>query len=1761
MKTFTRSPVAGINSTASPILLPREASPDAENVLFYAGGVEKRGGFPTLFRDRMLGSCVRNTGYRTKSRITAGGATNVDHLIVPGCLIAGHRHAYEDQTALTVEFFFEIADQSLTGQHGGNDSTGATGMGGPAPFTIQVRPLISKGPIKRTTETTGTLFNQAGIVWNTTVATQWGTASGSGMPFCVYIWNNGTGTAPVWQFRLSAHVLVAGSWTLQTVTSSVTPVEGARYHIIAAVSGSRVALRVARIFANETPAYTDNQTTFTGTLATNLCPIQVLDCPQQFVEATNVGSATQRPGLNLPSGGASGGYFMAAKRAEGRIEDIVVWSGDQIASVASARDRTTKLDLTQVQPLNYWSMLGPGTDMVVEQTGRGNHLYFVPRGPVTDTSSGSKAGNSWFFNGQTAYASIDLSGPDSDLEDRNWRYNDTAHTLMAQMQAAVRLNVAHGLHVEFWVDAIEPNFEQVVIEMHSVLRVAINPAGNIVAYCRDGDTLAVANSLHIGELYQGPVTSTFTVQPGRRYAITVLRKQGGTQLDLYSGGVLDASATGLHPNSNNVASQSWPISGLTVGMGSHEHMIRGPNQDSTTIARPNEFNTDPRSGFVGRVESFKIVGTNDAPSLTPTYRLEDQEDWRFPDNRAGRNLPSFSRQVVQPADPQDNVRIVGNGASMHLSGHQFEGERKARYLVVDDSVIAQGYTLHRQTIDLAAVATGLMGHLSVSGIGYSLFHVLASYVLSERDLDFQYSGAYTLGREKRYDPTGAGPTVANQKNHPTKAVHVQRSSEVDALGTYPSLFRHCVESDVANDSQTVIFTAPLTSTHRLRPYTTRSPAELGPQWDAGIVPPLPGTNPVSLLAEWEQQEGGRRFTIAASARTIYWAKPLWEPDSPFTEAPKACVWMQGGYGSHLLVNATASQLEVTGTGTKTTVVFETWVKPIRLDGRRLIAAKTRPSTSQLQHNWVVSTQDGSIEISGTLGGGARTWSYLEVDALAADTTPRRHASLRASVWNHLHVTIETSGVTVRVNGELVPMLDANTLGGTAKRDLLTGAAGDQVGSELYVGGLPAGRETMSFTTVAGATTVTVRMESWCGFFSQTRVRNQVDTTNWPAGKSGFPPRARYLDDANTYLLLDLNEADGPWMHNTAALAAGQDAESRVVEFIPVASNLEDSSAHRYSWLVFRDRLIVANGESRTMQMRYTSLADRTPLVVENLGILAPVAIDSNVSATTTAGATVTPAEYVIWISFVTQDGKESEPVFVGRNVLGGAVGTLTLSITNLPRSPDPQVTTRRLYVSAIGGGTPVFNRDLDENNGYAHDVEVFAATGLAPAVGEHLPAPRGRNLAVAGASLVVGYLTEEPAGQNAFAFSTGEEPSYFTLTSTVVIDSQDGKPLIGIRGNLGQVFLSKRDSVFQVAVGAVVSAVDVEASLRLVYGSDGIGGGMASAANLLFGAGDRGVFLFDNTNAIYLSEAIEATWRDQVDATDNGLVAQQGFVRRHRSEYWLSVRRIGETALDRMLVTAYGGQKAWAILSVPRHHVVAALSDTSQQAQFMAIGTDSGTILRYRDDVLIDLADEAPMATGPVTLTGSAGLSGSSTSLTMSGARFDTRGGGLAGATVLIVWNGGTTTRRIASNTTTTLTWTEPLASWTSYTSFEIGGYTARWTSPWIADQQPNREQNLRHVGLEFKPASGSATLRVASARQGDPTDQPFPTTQTAYEEFAVPMTDGWVRDMPTPRHHTKGHYHRIEVRTDGIQTPFTLLGYGLEMTADMATSHGGRTS
>src|SRR5690606_37480494 len=197
--------LGGLHTHVPPHRVPPNASPELNNVLLSRGAVEKRGAMVPLVRQQPGACALQNKGWHQRSRShSAIGTIEVPFVTVPGCAHAGHRSAWDDadvRNGITLDLFLEVDD--LTTHHGGNGTDTAT-VYGPSPYKVWFRPILSKGPIRRTAEP-GAPSMTGTPGWQTT--SRWGPISAAhhAMPFCLYLRNNGPINNPSWRIGFAFH--------------------------------------------------------------------------------------------------------------------------------------------------------------------------------------------------------------------------------------------------------------------------------------------------------------------------------------------------------------------------------------------------------------------------------------------------------------------------------------------------------------------------------------------------------------------------------------------------------------------------------------------------------------------------------------------------------------------------------------------------------------------------------------------------------------------------------------------------------------------------------------------------------------------------------------------------------------------------------------------------------------------------------------------------------------------------------------------------------------------------------------------------------------------------------------------------------------------------------------------------------------------------------------------------------------------------------------------------------------------------------------------------------------------------------------------------------------------------------------------------------------------------------------------------------------------------------------------------------------------
>lgn len=1710
---------SGLVTAVPPHLVPPDGSPDALNVLYSRSAVEKRGGFSQALHQRPRSTAVRNRGQhgRSRAQITAGSA-DTDYLIVPGYLWAAHHDAYDDAAArdgLTVSCMVTIDD--LTTAHGGNADTSGT-FGAP-PYTVEIRPILSKGPVKRTKDPT-TVGPGSTISWSTT--SRWGPhgAGEHAMPFCLYLDN----VAGTWEFAFAFHHKDSiGDWQLSRINLNGMPVRtGLLYHVQAfySVSGDAIAIRVG-YHTHEGFVYLETSAALTGVgphTAMPRCtsgPIQVFDCPQEFIDAPAVASATRPPGLGF----STPSYFFAAKRFEGTIEDVAIFRGSEFSPELA---QPTKIDPQNphIPLINYWPGDGEHDLALSERLGRGNHLWKAPAGPITHARPAEPDAPGWVFNGTTSYALAEMTNENPAAGTRggnpNWRYapkdpiGAPADPLInGAWQACVVENHAHGLEVAFTPFAVESNFEQVIVEAHAALRLAIGTDGFLRGYCRGSAAFGAVPA------YQAAVVSTTRMVPGRRYHVILFRDVGGIALNMIVNGVTEATAVVLASSSTG-----WPVSGLTVGFGSLQFTSQVTASqfavDGVT-ANADQINTDHRSGFCGLIESFRaLIGSVPQNYPVTIHKRFEAADYEYRQTGLFRYPRPGAPTVIEPssfpAAGGASVEPVANIAA----GHGFataQVQIDGRGIVKVQSQVPNG-----QAYNLASAVTPY----AAGGGGVELLN--QAYIRTLRavgawdlrfDDEIDYAGAYDPGVEMR---TLAGFLLSDNRS---RMVHVQRSQTIDQMGYLNRLQRRCVESDAMVE----VYDGPSGMdgqiySHRLRPYFSRSPRELAPLWVEGLAQAPAESTPITLLADWTHQLTGERLLIAAAKRAVYWAKGAWRRDSPFPdELTSLSLWFHGRQRDYC--HATTASLS------GSLYQVDLWCKPLRLDALRVLVIAggntvVAGSQRETEVRYGIATDQGRLFVFGVnrSGGGLRyLWAYQEVGV-----------TLRLDEWNHVHVEISTTSVVARVNGISVAM---------------TALAGfDPIATEthvpstmLWIGGVDAWRCRMQFEVNAGGSAdISFEFTNWHGFI--TEIREKSALSDFTAGVTGLPPASRYTVDGSTVWLYHAN--DGTWRLEDSG-AGTYHAEVGIDELVPIREDLSDSTGAPYDSAVYRDKLYITNGVARPQQVAFTELSQDSPFTVFQVGIDAPGYGNGNPELGFTNGASGrwagAPTTYYAYVQFGNDEDVVSEAsLFLAFTLTAGAD---YVRLIQLPRSPDPQVTNRRIYLS-IGGAQKRYLFWLPDNE--SRDVELASSllSSITPIDGNYLPAPRAKFCAVANGALYLGNLE---GNDNLFAVS-GDEPDYFPTYQQLPLDSEDGKPIIGMAHTLGAVFLFKRDATYKVDFrSAGVAGLDLYVSI-VVQGS-GAGGGAVVHENAIYGGGNRGVYLFNGAANQLLSEAIDDTYQG-LDASDEGLRHQRGAFLWTEGQLWLSVRRQGASYNDRVLVFQDG---RWDMLAVPPHSTMVVVVDESTQRGRLLLGTSSGQVLELDQDNVIDGVRDVSHHLGVPTLTGTA-TGGSTRSLTMAGANFDVAYDGLAGVTVRIFTAAGALLgeRTVDSNTGTVLHWLEPLAGVVAGCTFVLGAIDAYWTTPWMAPQKFGAFHRIDHIDLETVPSATALQLDNVMA-DTSPTTPAFPT---AYESRAVTLTNGYFEQpfrLDEVQNQNRGRYHRIRIGTYGIRDGFAVTGIGVRFS------------
>lgn len=1717
--------LGGLDTRSPPHRLMPSQSPDLKNVTMSRGSVQSRGGFVPYVKDVPRLSCIKNRGFRTRAKCPINAASaESDYVTVGGALYAGHRAIYDEpviRDAITIECWVRPADLGV--EHGGNANEASASPAGPAPFSALVRPILSKGPIKRDADQglLGAPQASNSISWRT--ASRWG-PNGAGQhacPFFLYLFWNGTN----WEFRFSFHYLDGGNWQIATQANDANSIGYIAvdrcYHLIASYSISTGLIELRVGIANEgAMVYQLSQTSGFGSSPqempeTTPCPIQVFDCPQDLIEAPATPSATRPPGLGLGSL-EDGGYFFASRRFEGDIEDIAIYR----TAIAPLLQQTKPMRRDSADPLwahlvvNHWPGDSPRAAFAEERTGATNHLVKSPYSPTLYDFQDTKG---WQFNGLTSYALAELSNENfaagSEGGNPNWRYmpSDLSPRIDGAFQYIVRNNLGHGLEVTFTPDSIEPNFEQVIAEAHSVMRLVILTDGRLGLYVRDGAGGGAA------QLYQDPLLSYSTVVPGKRYTVVAYRY--GTLVQIFLNGTLESS-------SNTFATCSatgYPVGGLTFGMGALSFTSRtsdpsgNPGADTQSL---DVVDVDHRSGFMGRIDSARVI-VGEPPPLTGSLN----DDSRFREDR-------YSEEFSSHWEFQTGVGNIIRCSSLGSSGYTGDGYQIIPSLPLG-SVLDTDDNFDGARLAYVVTSTASSGTFSsvalhtarrpraYGGIGGLNRHVsaksskaLGAWDFDEEDIDRGYNASHD---HIRYGFGGGG---AWDIFH-----HIQRGALDDELNFLNRIQRRSIPPDILTRDPAKLFSGVSHPwRHQHTPYRRNGPREIAPTFADGMLTPRLDDSPITMLQSWHHQLTGNQFLIGATRRKVLWIRKPFAKESPFDDRSYSAFFFGGTDRLRGAVSAIGSSVA----WASHTAVIECWVKPIRQDGHRMIlmSGDVDP-TNDPTFRYMIFTVDGFLHVMGTQSAD-RAWQYAEGFLTLSPTMVRRHATIVTGQWNHIYVEISGSGVVARVNGKLLQMSDLSTV---SQGNVIT-AGTIRTAANFYVGGLDEHRLQMSVPFGGGPATIDLPMQSYIGYITDVRERDAASPL-WNAGESGAPPRSRSEADGNTRLHYPIS-ADTGWACPSGTLEPPLSVAIREVRSL--ADDLGDSGSTAHSSVIYRDRLYATNGKDRPFQVIHTTLDDLGgPFRVFRVGIEPPGRGSgaSFLTAVNPGTGIFSAGTHEVYMTYSNSDGTESDPEFLASVVANDVFEELLVSL--VPISADPQVAARNFYVG-LNGSTPTYASTCFNNT--SRDFNITATGGGQAALGGlRVPPQRARIVSAGGGKL---YFANLDGNQNSLIFSDANSLDYYPAENVVVIDSENGRPITAAKEHLGSFFLFKRDATWRLFAGPF------QADLRSVNIGTGAAGGATVYDNVIFGIGNRGVFRFDGANSVYASADLEEMFRSDISLDDEDLLQMRGGYFWSESVLVESVRRRNRKHKDTLLVlhTAVSDRQVWTTYEVPDHVECAVVLDPVEQLPRLLLGGSSGQVLVYDANQHADGITLHPSSSVPGVISGSipATYFGSGLLTDLSGLDVDQLG--LRAAPILVTYQGVNYTGRVVRNTVDSILMdpAPPIPN-SSPVDVVIGYIDAYWTSGWLAPQMMGSDLLAREVDFEFEESDGvDLAVEFASAKASVPR-RSFPSTA---ESTSFLMTDGFL-DQPLPvKTQNRGRYFRLKFGTIGSDKRFSVTGYAI---------------
>jgi len=1725
-----RPPVGGLQTKFRAPIVQEGQSPDLLNVLFDKKSVRRREGCVPINRYLPGKNSLRNRGLQYLGKVANTTPLNTRFKVVPGHGFIGHRPHFNDYNSLdagvttsrlTVSFL-------VTPEPGGDDPSemipgpnGETASAEELWFkynensaqtarqTYSYRPILSKGPLR------GTRFLDAN---NDGVPEE-------ALPFSIFVYN-GSGNDIRWGVYISQAIngATGDSPTLLTSTASgvndslgqpnvTNPRPLHTYRLTLSVTANSAAGGTARLTVTElrgdgTIIRNVYTTALTRELWTNSGPIQLFDMPRAIIEAPVV-----QGGLAIGAG-----YWRTVLRFEGKLQDVSFWSVDKTGNGAdfTFAESMTPLDLTQANAglLGYWAPDPQSNraavtweeDKVVIPESRGIDAPIM-LGPNVPTWQRVNGKPGLYFDGRTAYALLPTSMGTTYPGGAGGTLNPAYNTLYvgngfdSLVHGALVPNGQHSISMTFIPDSIEARSAgaeakaQTLLAWKGVLELAISNRGNIYWGPYDG---AGAIALF---------TAT-AVTPGQRYTL-LYRRQSQNTADLYLNGVQIATTGAL------VAFPATIAGGLPCAV---------IGTDGGAGVTPEFIGlSDIDTHFVGRIEDIRIAGG----VLDPQEGL--QRDLVLSDLQLGSarlwattgGSATVSAVTVLDQLTKGGVISTGGwwllapGCTASLSHPPFHTPTLIRPMLI--KVAATGTTL-----TLAAVATGQPDGFNTVTQQYAFCTQCLAWWNFEQN-------CLTTNQESRY-------RGSREASDATVRVYQQLYAENDRVGCSIGLILRSREPDIqAVINGTVVFS-----------WLESTPQEVIPRFAAGLVPALPSDNPVTLIAPFRKTDGGF-YPIVAAATSLYWLKPPWEKDGPYPKAVEpspTCLFGSGRFKNHIEFAAnTKWNMNASG------LTLEFWAKVPEL-GRVREVFLNWAGTADLFNLRVLIGADGAILVDGYAAA-----AYWQVRTSAVATQP-----IRAGVWQFVTITIHGTTIAndrIYVNGQSQTL---TTVGAHA-------AAWDGGTGKKWVAGHP---HDLGVAATAEPNMPLPLFGDLRDFRISLGQRYLSTVLDFP------PPTATLAVDAATITLIpftdgsDLLATSVPGTVPATALTAH--GNIRNPELLPILEGSllgsHSSAAYPYDWNVYLDALYVTNGLGPPLAIRFTGLksdlAKRGAIIerplpwgfaVSRMGITPPGKDPPNmVGKADSAGGIFIQATYLIAVTFVSEDGLESDPITYTGDP-GAPVNKWTyLDLVGLPRSLEPHVVTRNVYLGQVAA--LLSNRPEKTTDNFTDEVEISSIpigrsvdfTNGAPPPARFISASRGRT-----------YLVETNSQNVSLSEPLRPESHSRSLTAIdeIGLPSPAGSFATFVKEHQSRLFTGKRDSIFNLVPGQDITnfiSQRINTSKGFISGHS-----VVSWEDHLFGLCQKGVHAFDGSSLEYIAESLEGLW-SQVDISPDGTLLQHGIFHDPTNQYWLSFRRTGErfgreiVVFDTIIRDEKTGRCPWSLLKTVRHSYMESVNDGSSFEPHIYLGTPEGQVFLLLAGGVDGSRQLKDPSSASVTILSGTATGGSTTTLTHAGP-FDTLGHGLRGLWATVTHANGTREEaRILTNPGTALTFESPLAAPVANgDTFVVGAFDAYWTSAWLPLTRFSQAKLTRSVDIDFAPQAGTLEVRVLEG--GNAT-----ILADAFDYDGVPNNDSFrfvISDTSTGymtetiHLATRSPFWRIYVGTRGINAPFEMFGFAVAFSEE----------